>query len=237
MKAVITYLAHSGVLAELGGTALLFDYYTGTLPRAAFARAERALVFTSHAHADHYQSVIHTLKRDNPHTRFFLSYDIDAPADVSLSPGDTAEADGITVRAFGSTDAGVSFLVNCSGVFLFHAGDLNLWSWKEESTPTEVAQATDDFHAILAEVAAYPADAAFFPWDPRMRTDFAQGFEEYQAAVRPRFLMPIHFGQHYALLEEYARAHLFPGTQLMVPTHPNDTFAPDITPISKGECI
>ncbi|MDD4797168.1 MAG: MBL fold metallo-hydrolase, partial [Eubacteriales bacterium] len=76
MEIRVTYLGHSGVLAQLGDTVLLFDYYTGELPRAAFARAKRALVFASHAHADHYQPAVHTLTQDNPAARFVFSSDI-----------------------------------------------------------------------------------------------------------------------------------------------------------------
>ena len=55
----------------------------------------------------------------------------------------------IRIEAFGSTDVGISFLIDLQGVRLFHAGDLNNWHWSEESTPQEIRKAEGDF---LAEI-------------------------------------------------------------------------------------
>ena len=39
----------------------------------------------------------------------------------------------VYVKAYGSTDIGISFLVKVDGLTIFHAGDLNWWHWKEDS--------------------------------------------------------------------------------------------------------
>ena len=39
---------------------------------------------------------------------------------------------GVKIKAFGSTDIGISFLVSVDGVDIFHAGDLNWWHWWDE---------------------------------------------------------------------------------------------------------
>ena len=54
-----------------------------------------------------------------------------------LSIGDVLEnlPGDIKVKAYGSTDAGVSFLVTTSGGRkIFHAGDLNDWHWQDDSS-------------------------------------------------------------------------------------------------------
>ena len=53
---------------------------------------------------------------------------------------------GGTRAASGSTDEGVSFCVDFAGVTLFHAGDLNLWHWRDESSVTEIESAQRAFY-------------------------------------------------------------------------------------------
>lgn len=66
-----------------------------------------------------------------------------------INKGDVYEDPNIRIEAFGSTDVGISFLIDLQGIRLFHAGDLNNWHWSEESTPQEIRKAEGDF---LAEV-------------------------------------------------------------------------------------
>ena len=68
---------------------------------------------------------------------------------VYINKGDVYEDENIRIEAFGSTDVGISFLIDLQGVRLFHAGDLNNWHWSEESTPQEIRKAEGDF---LAEI-------------------------------------------------------------------------------------
>ena len=56
------------------------------------------------------------------------------------------------MRAFRSTDQGVSFLAEAGGTRVFHAGDLNFWHWRAESTPAEVAEARRAFDRAIAEI-------------------------------------------------------------------------------------
>ena len=51
----ITYLGHSGFLAETKEHYLLFDYYTGKLP--VFSPEKKLTVFVSHCHQDHYNEI------------------------------------------------------------------------------------------------------------------------------------------------------------------------------------
>lgn len=56
----ITYLGHSGFLAETKEHYLLFDYYTGKLP--VFLPGKNLTVFVSHSHQDHYNKEIFALQ-------------------------------------------------------------------------------------------------------------------------------------------------------------------------------
>ncbi len=62
---------------------------------------------------------------------------------------DTYKEKDIEVYAFGSTDIGVSFVIIFEGITIFHAGDLNYWSWKKESNDAEITQSYDMFDAEI----------------------------------------------------------------------------------------
>jgi L-ascorbate metabolism protein UlaG (beta-lactamase superfamily) len=120
---------------------------------------------------------------------------------VFLSPGRSATAAGAAIKAYGSTDLGVSFhIATEGGVSIFHAGDLNFWHWADESTAAEVDEARAAFMRELALVkeGAGGIDVALFPVDPRLRTDYWRGAVMFCEAVRPKFFIPMHFQGAFA---------------------------------------
>jgi L-ascorbate metabolism protein UlaG (beta-lactamase superfamily) len=199
----ITYLSNSGFILSDGTTAMVFDYQ-GDCPNQinpTFIQANRQTVFfVSHSHADHFSpsiyefaelpGVYYVLSSDVPQTDFAAS----AHQFTILSPGQQAQVCGYQVRAFGSTDQGVSFLIQGRGATIFHAGDLNNWHWKDESTSRYVQGAQQDFDAGVSQL-PLGMDIAFFPVDPRMGTDYALGALQFAARLAPQVLIPMHFRQ------------------------------------------
>ena len=125
-SATITYLHHSGFTAVVANTLLVFDYWEGEkgdlpehwrLTGEKLDKYDRVYVFISHTHPDHMDPKVFTWKCGRPIT-YIVSYD--APIGTRgrrIAPGDVMELDSlITVKAFGSTDLGVSFLVEAGGV-------------------------------------------------------------------------------------------------------------------------
>lgn len=204
----ITYLDHSGFVAQIEDqVVLVFDYYRDpahALEKILRHKPDVPVVFlVSHHHPDHFNPDIFNLAQD--HKRLYiLSNDIfsrvvpdNAPANF-LAAGDLIENQlgDIAVRAFGSTDEGVSFLVTTKdGRRLFHAGDLNNWHWGEESTPREVEKANNAFMTIVRRIAEAVAtiDVAFFPVDTRQGKDFNRGAAEFVDTVRVANFIPMHF--------------------------------------------
>lgn len=137
----VTYLDHSGFAVVLPTAVAVFDYFrdpTGALVKVIRENPELPVVFfVSHHHPDHFNPAIFNLAQDRE-VQYVLSNDIfskvvhdDMPV-AWVSPGDEVPGllGGLDVRAFGSTDAGVSFLVTLpDGRKIFHAGDLNYWHW------------------------------------------------------------------------------------------------------------
>lgn len=196
----LTYLTNSGFLLGDGSTALVFDD-EGLCPNIvnheALAAFDAAVFFVSHAHDDHFSSSIFAFA-DLPGVSYVLSDDVPTeglPTGARVHrvrPGDHVRVQGYDVTAFGSTDLGVSFLLERNGVRLFHAGDLNNWHWKSESTDEEIQEAQDAFDAIVSALPT-PIDLALFPVDPRMGEDYDLGARQFAARIRPRLFVPMHF--------------------------------------------
>ena len=211
----ITYIRHSGFLAELDGLYLLFDYIKGPLPE--LSEDKDLLVFVSHRHEDHFSPAIWDLADCYPRIRYILSDDIwqnQVPdrhfcRTEFMDPGMTLtleEGVGTRVTAFHSTDEGVAFLAESGGHTLFHAGDLNNWHWKDESTPQEVAKAEGNFLKELDIIAKYTQamDVVMFPVDPRLGTDFMRGAQQFIDRIKTGVFVPMHFWERPAEVMAFA---------------------------------
>jgi hypothetical protein len=123
-----------------------------------------------------------------------------------MAPGDTVKlSEEVTVTAFDSTDLGVSFLVDFLGMRFFHAGDLNFWHWREESTMQEIEEADQEFRKAVQPISRERIDVAFFPVDPRQGAMFEAGANYFILAVKPRILIPMHYFHRTDTATEYAR--------------------------------
>ena len=113
--------------------------------------------------------------------------------------------EGIFISAFDSTDLGVSFLLNLKGIRIFHAGDLNFWHWREESSLQEIEEAEREFQTAVRPLQKENIDVAFFPVDPRQGSMFQAGADYFILAVKPRLLIPMHYFHRSEIVMEYAR--------------------------------
>jgi len=211
----ITYYHHSGFSVASGDVLLVFDYWTGKarkLPEERqirpeyLARFSEIYVFVSHEHEDHFDPVIYTWEQYAPVT-YIIADDMPASAHGRrMGPGGQLTlSDRVQVKAFGSTDAGVSFYVELDGVKLFHAGDLNFWHWREVSSIREIELADEDFRQEVEKIIGTEIDWCFFPVDPRMGMHFDAGANYFMMAVKPRVLTPMHFWERRDVINEYAR--------------------------------
>lgn len=164
---------------------------------------KNVLFLVTHNHSDHFNKAIFDLAQ-NHKRMYILSDDIistetpDTAAIAWMHAGDVIENifDGIRIKAFGSTDAGVSYLVELpEGKTIFHAGDLNYWHWDEASTEREIAKAKEAFTVIVNGIAEeYPSvDIAFFPIDVRLGKNRAAGAGQFLEKIRTVNFFPMHF--------------------------------------------
>ena len=139
-----------------------------------------------------------------------------------MKPGDTLTVGDAEIRVFDSTDKGVSFYVSLYGLNIFHAGDLNLWHWREESTLREIAQAEKDFYAAMAPIDHLPMDIAMFPVDPRMGGLYEAGANYFVMSVKPRVFLPMHWQGRAEVAQSYARKSKTRYTEVLALTQPRE---------------
>ena len=211
----VTHFYHSGFSVSCGDTILVFDYWRGEngelaenlqLTPEILGAYSHIIVFISHDHPDHMDPVVFTWK-DVPGLQYVIASDMPAGTPgLRLAPGDSEELPGdVKVTAFDSTDLGVSFLVDFRGLSVFHAGDLNFWHWREESTMKEIEEADREFRKAVAPICGKAVDLAFFPVDPRQGPLFESGANYFILAVKPRILIPMHYFNRPESAVEYAR--------------------------------
>lgn len=206
-----TYLNHSGFAVTTPTAILVFDYYNDpahALHKVLDENPDLPVIFlVSHHHYDHFNRDIFNLAQNHKRV-YVLSNDIDTKHirdDIRvawMSPGDTVtELPGaITVKAFGSTDVGDSYLVTLpDGRTIYHAGDFNFWHWATESTEAQVRRAYDKFVKVMMSLMAdvKSLDVAFFPVDPRMGADYSVGARLFLENIDVKYFIPMHFWDDY----------------------------------------
>ena len=210
----LTYYHHSGFSAAVEDILLVFDYRLGEhreLPadkrinENTLRRYREVYVFISHEHPDHMDPEVFEWRKIVPVT-YVVSMDMPiGTRGKRMAPGDTLTlSQRVKVKAFGSTDLGVSFLVDVCGIRLFHAGDLNFWHWREESTVKEIEEAEEAFRRAVDPIMKEDIDVAFFPVDPRQGRLFDAGANYFIMSVKPRLLIPMHFWGRAEIAVEFA---------------------------------
>lgn len=204
----IYYLHHSAVCVVIKGVLLIFDYFIheddkglecGHISNEDIKKAKRVYVFVTHKHFDHFNPVIFEWAKINANVTYILDDTVPKPEGdinaVMLKRGKTYEDRIISVSEFGSTDVGGSFYVECRGNNFFHAGDFNLWHWKDEGNTDYTQQMMVLFEKELEylSLGVRKIDYAFFPVDKRMGTDHDDGADRFIEVMNPVNFIPIHF--------------------------------------------
>lgn len=226
----IRYVWHDCFAVYMRDATFVFDYWLGPDGTADVSRLLDSIdasiplyVLVSHSHKDHYNPDIFAWASRFPRIRYVVSSDVwkrmrhivsptsvykgprpDPSTVTVLRPGEIFCDDTVRVAAFPSTDTGNSYIADCGGTRIFHAGDLNAWIWLDESSPQEVRKAMGDFHACLRDIRRYiettpkpdsgaDIDFCFFPVDSRIGRDYFTGAAEITIAFNTSRFFPMHF--------------------------------------------
>ena len=221
----ITHYYHSGFSIEWEQVLFVFDYWRGEnhelppekeIQPEMISRYRQVYVFITHEHADHLDPIVFTWK-DYGKVNYIVSADMPVGTrGKRMAVGDQMELiSGVWVKAFDSTDLGVSFLLDLKGLHIFHAGDLNFWHWREESTLKEIEEAEEEFRRAVSPLPKEKIDIAFFPVDPRQGTMFEAGANYFILSVKPRLFIPMHYFRRAEVIMEYARTASNAATEVL----------------------
>ncbi|MCI8464624.1 MAG: MBL fold metallo-hydrolase [Lachnospiraceae bacterium] len=218
----ITYIHHSSFSVETLGAIFLFDYVSGELP--SFPKEKELIVFASHRHSDHFDRSIFRLAEEYPSVRFILSKDIRMSENYRKRIGIPEEtASKITyigknqklsclvngqplfVETLASTDEGVAFLLEYEGKSLYHAGDLNWWTWIGE-TDQEYQDMTRRFQAEMEKIKGRHFDVAFVPLDPRQEERYFWGLDYFMRITDTDAVFPMHVWGDFSVIDRLCSA-------------------------------
>lgn len=203
----VTYIFHSSFLVETEKNYLLFDYFKGDIPE--MDPEKQLVVFVSHRHEDHFSPDIFKLSERYPKTEYVISDDIwekRVPQELFskiqfIGPGEGLEAAGLKVKAYKSTDEGVAFLIWEGDTCIYHAGDLNNWTWIGEDENWNKQMAVH-YHEELDKMAGTEIDLAFVPLDPRLAEMFHLGVDDFMKKVGAKKVFPMHFWEDYTVMKQ-----------------------------------
>lgn len=190
----ITHIYHSGFVIELERTVLIFDWYSGDLPD--FDPDKKVFVFVTHRHADHYSPGIWSIRNRYKDISYILEC-CTAPEQkgeniLHVQPGRHYKIKNTLIYAIRSNDEGVAYVVSAEGCNFFHAGDLNIWHWKD-AADNKNAYSLKIYRRQIEKISGWCFDAAMLPLDPRLEDNAPNAIVEFMNTVECRHLFPMHY--------------------------------------------
>lgn len=236
---VLDYIYHSGFGFEFNNFTIIIDFYqdapTHTFPNGIVSdyllkRPGKLYVLSSHRHHDHFNPDILKWKEQKADIVYIFSKDIlrnhlaETNDAIYIDKGESYADDNIHIDACGSTDVGISFLMQLQGKTLFHAGDLNNWNWCDESTDAEIEEANRDFINELEYIYQKTPniDLALFPVDPRQGSDYMKGAKQFVEKIKTNIFVPMHFDKEYIKADAFKRFATSNGFKFIALTHPGE---------------
>ncbi len=213
----ITYIFHSGFLLETESCYCIFDYYRGALPKLDPSKS--VLVFASHCHADHYNPEIFALLAEQGMQQVTAVLSEDIPTKrwpegiptIKVTSHQTYELPcGVRAQTLLSTDSGVAFLVECDGYVIFHAGDLNDWSWdaaseyySEQNNRQMAGSYRHEIILLQKWLDGRTLDAAFLPLDPRQGAMYNRGMLYFLKKIPVKAVYPMHYWEQPEIIQKF----------------------------------
>ncbi|MDQ0508322.1 L-ascorbate metabolism protein UlaG (beta-lactamase superfamily) [Peptoniphilus ivorii] len=195
----VQFIHHSSYRIETADRVLVFDYTEGPLDLPT----DKAIYFVAtHGHGDHFNPEIY---RHRDRAQYILSFDIDDPIEDAhiLHTDEAIEVDGMVFHGFGSTDEGLSILVEIDGKTIYHSGDLNFWLWPRYSAEDIEAMAQDFMREADKAAAFAPIDVVMGIVDPRMKDFYYLSSEYFLRKLKPRHFFPLHLWGDFPLSQAF----------------------------------
>lgn len=219
MRIEISYIFHNCFIVRMEQEALIFDYPAAQFLDEARRDIVRKLiqntdlyVFASHNHPDHFNRQIDELGCGARRVSYILARDImrknrflrERPDCLSAAPDQTYRIGRLEVKTFRSNDAGVAFLIQGYGLYIYFGGDLANWDW-EGLTNHEHRVLVDYFGEVLLKLQQYPIQIGFSNADPRLVN--WSGATQFIEAIKPRLFVPMHVLGEVQTLARFGAEH------------------------------
>lgn len=214
----LTYIFYSGFALETEQSILIFDFWMDPahVMESVLQSQKPVYVLSSHFHEDHFTREIFEWKKRKPNVTYILSKDIlrhrrasKGEADAWLAKGASWSDERISVRALGSTDSGVSWIVETEGKRIFHAGDLCNWyaRFLTDTVPGQTIY-SEEFEEDIDPIAhekqylgelkdirkvADSFDLVMFPVDARIGNGYTLGGRQFIERFKVGLFVPMHF--------------------------------------------
>ena len=215
---IIWHIFHSGVAIynKKSFTMHIFDYYKDPreiMPDIIYNIKElkNINIYCSHGHQDHYNQEIFQWNLNNYQTNFIMSLDLkDKISNKTkennnihfIKNGEELNTNDLHIKAYPSTDLGISIHVKEGDSTIFHGGDLNWWDWnsfnKEEKLKEE-----NDFKNAVNKIKKENIEIACIALDPRLDDSFHLGLAYFNSIVKPKYIVPLHFKSDYDVIRRY----------------------------------
>lgn len=214
----LTYIFHSGFVLEAEKSILLFDYWMdpAQVVESVLQSRKPLYVFSSHFHEDHFTREIFEWRKQKENITYILSKVIlrhrranKEEADAWLAKGASWSDEFVSVKALGSTDSGVSWIVEIEGKRIFHAGDLCNWYTRflPDAVPGQSIY-SEEFEEYIDPVAHEKQylgelkdirkvtdsfDIVMFPVDGRIGNGYTLGGRQFIKRFKVGLFVPMHF--------------------------------------------
>ena len=217
----ITFVYHSCYVIEFEEVVFVFDYFKGKLP--VWDKDKKVYFFASHKHKDHFSLDIFKFKEIYINVNFVLSNDIkftdkfllrhkidpiikEQVIRIGKNENIVIQLGGkeIQVETLGSTDEGVAFLITYEGSTIFHAGDLNWWSWAGE-TEEEYIEMTQNYMNEMDKLCNRKIDVAFVVLDPRQEERYWWGMDYFMKVTNANKVFPMHCWEKYWIIKQFKK--------------------------------
>lgn len=202
----VKYIGHSSFLVELNNSYLLFDYYTGGIPELDDSKT--IYVFSSHHHGDHFNLEIFNFMEKYSNVVYIFSRDIRRKygkkinIEVNYIPSGASEViSDIRVETLRSTDEGVAYIITAEDKTIYHAGDLNLWIWKEESNEYNSYMELR-YKKEIDKIKGRHFDLAFLVLDSRQEEYAIRGFDYFMRNTETDIVYPMHYWSDASIIKK-----------------------------------
>lgn len=224
------FVYHSGVILEYEDRVLIVDYFKEEnefLLENLIPENKDTYFLVTHSHYDHFHEEIfkyYEKYKERKTIKFIFSFDI-RDSELYLKYKDNVYLssqfidiyrefclDDMNIKAFGSTDKGVSFLINYKDTLVFHSGDLNYWHWKSFSKDEQEIEREDYLKEVYKlkdylSINNLSLDLAFIPLDPRLEEHSDLAIILFLENINTNYLMPIHLRDNLSVIESFINKH------------------------------